>query len=254
MASWTRSAALQSLRRSVSETQYGGISPEDRAAFAALVPALLAAAERTDTPDAALHGLDLLADAVPSRAALYRTLADSKTLLPRLTVLAADSPYLWQALLGHLELFDLLADDEAMDAPPRFRPVSTVSEIAAQTRRARLQTGARDLWGLADTAQVLTEATQVAEAALSSALALAHQELGFTGHFAVIGLGKLGGSEMGYGSDLDVVYVADTEHLRDAARLAERTQRLLKDDLSRYGVRYEMDARLRPKAAPVRSS
>ena len=240
-------AALQTLRRSVSGSQYGGISPEDRTAFAALVPALLDAAGQTSAPDAALHGLDLLADAVPSRAALFRTLADSRTLLPRLTVLAAGSSYLWQTLLGHLELLDLLADDEAMDAPPRFRPVSTVSEIAAQSRRARLQTGARDLWDLAGIAQVLAETTQTAEAALSSALALARQELSFDGQFAVIGLGKLGGGEMGYGSDLDVIYVADAESLRDAARLAERTQRLLKDDLSRYGVRYEMDARLRPE-------
>ena len=240
-------AALQTLRRSISGTQYGGISPEDRTAFAALVPALLDVAGQTDAPDTALHGLDLLADAVPSRAALFRTLADSRTLLPRLAVLASDSPYLWQTLLGHLELLDLLADDEAMDAPPRFRPASTVPEIAAQTRRARLQTGARDLWSLAGTAEVLAETTQAAEAALSSALTLVRQELSFGGQFAVIGLGKLGGGEMGYGSDLDVIYVADTASLQDAARLAERTQRLLKDDLSRYGVRYEMDARLRPE-------
>ena len=240
-------AALQTLRRSVLGSQYGGVSPEDRAAFAALVPALLDAAGQTDAPDAALHGLDLLADAVPSRAALYRTLTDSKMLLPRLAVLAAGSPYLWQSLLGHLELLDLLADDEAMDAPLRFWPAPTVPEIAAQARRARLQTGARDLWGLADTAQTLAETTQAAEAALSSALTLARQELGSRGQFAVIGLGKLGGGEMGYGSDLDVIYIADAESLQDAARLAERTQRLLKDDLSRHGVRYEMDARLRPE-------
>ena len=240
-------AALQTLRRSVSGSEYGGISPEDRTAFAALVPALLDAAGLTSSPDAALHGLDLLADAVPSHAALYRTLADSRTLLPRLAVLAAGSPPLWQTLLGHLELLDLLADDEAMDAPPRLRPALTAAEIAGQTRRARLQTGARDLWSLADTAQVLAETTQTAEAALSSALAAARQELGFRGQFAVVGLGKLGGREMGYGSDLDVIYVAGPESLRDAARLAERTQRLLKDDLARYGVRYEMDARLRPE-------
>ena len=240
-------AALQTLRRSVSGTQYGGILPEDRTAFAALVPALLDAAGQTDAPDAALHGLDLLADAVPSRAALYRTLADGRTLLPRLAVLAADSPYLWQTLLGRLELLDLLADDEAMDGPPRFRPASTVAEIAAQARRARLQTGARDLWGLADTAQTLAETTQAAEAALSSALALARRELGYGRQFAVIGLGKLGGGEMGYGSDLDVIYVADAESLQDAARLAERTQRLLKEDSGRFGIRYEMDARLRPE-------
>ena len=240
-------AALQTLQRSVSGSQYGGISPEDRAAFAALVPALLDAAGQTDAPDTALHGLDLLADAVPSRAALFRTLADSRMLMPRLVALAAGSPYLWQSLLGHLELLDLLADDEAMDAPPRFRPALTVSEIAGQTRRARLHTGARDLWGLADTAQVLTETTSAAEAALSSALTLARVELGFTGEFAIIGLGKLGGGELGCGSDLDVIYIAGSEDLEAATRLAERVQRLLKDDLGRFGIRYELDARLRPE-------
>ncbi len=239
--------ALQSLRRAVSGSEYGGISPEDRAAFAAVVPALLDAAGQTDSPDTALHGLDLLADAVPSRAALYRTLADSSLLLPRLALLAAGSPYLWQILLGHLELLDLLADDEAMDTPPRFSPARTVPEIAGQARRARLHTGARDLWKLANTAEVLAETTQAAAIALSSALMLARSELGFEGTFAVIGLGKLGGAEMGYGSDLDVVYVADAGSSQDAARLAERTQRLLKDDLGRFGQRYEMDARLRPE-------
>ena len=240
-------AALETLRRSISGSQYGGISPDARAGFAALAPALLDAAGQTADPNAALHGLDTLADAVPSRAALYQTLFEDRALLPRLAVLAAGSAYLWQMLLGHLELLDLLADDEAMDTPPVFRPASSVLEIAAQERRARLQTGARDLWGLADTAQVLSEVTRAAEAALSNALTQARSELSFDGPFAVIGLGKLGGGEMGYGSDLDVIYVAEPGRLTEAARLAERTQRLLKDDLGRHGIRYEMDARLRPE-------
>jgi glutamate-ammonia-ligase adenylyltransferase len=240
-------SALGLLQRSVTGSQYGGISPEARAAFAALVPALLDAAGQTESPDAALRGLDTLADAVPSRAALFQTLAENKMLLPRLALLAAGSAYLWQMLLSHLELLDLLADDEAMDTPPLFRAVKSVTEIAAQSRRARLQTGARDLWGLADTAEVLTETTQAAESALANALALARAELSYDGQFAVIGLGKLGGGEMGYGSDLDVVYVADSHHLAEAARLATRTQNLLGSDLSRHGFRYEMDARLRPE-------
>ncbi|MGI4789483.1 MAG: hypothetical protein ACRYFS_11610 [Janthinobacterium lividum] len=239
--------ALAGLRQSVAGSQYGGITPEARAAFAALVPALLASAGQTNHPDAALHGLDILADAMPSRTALYQMLTDNPALLPRLAVLSAESAYLWQMLLGHLELLDLLADDETMDTPPSFRPVSTMPEIAAQSRRARLQTGARDLWELADTAEVMTETTRTAVSALSNALALARQELHFDGQFAVIGLGKLGGEEMSYGSDLDVLYVASPGTLAQAARLAERTQRLLKDDLSRHGFRYEMDARLRPE-------
>ncbi len=103
------------------------------------------------------------------------------------------------------------------------------------------------MWGLADTPQIMAEVTQAAEATLAGALELARQELNFTVRFTVIGLGKLGGGELGYGSDLDVLYVADPGELALAVRLAERTQRLLKDDLARFGFRYEMDARLRPE-------
>ncbi len=240
-------AALQSLGRSVSGSQYGGIMPDARAAFASLVPALLDGAGRTPDPDAALRGLDALAVAVPSHAALYQMLLESRALLPRLCVLAAESPYLWQMLLSHLELLDGLADEEAMDAPPVFGSSDTAAATAAQSRRARLKTGARDLWGLADTVGVMAEVTAAAQAALADALRIARQELGFGGRFAVVGLGKLGGGEMGYGSDLDVLYVANPGELASAARLAERAQRILKDDIARFGFRYEMDARLRPE-------
>ncbi len=114
-------AALELLRRDVAGSQYGGIPPEARASFAALVPALLDAASQTPDPDQSLRGLDALADAVPSRAALYQTLTESRSLLPRLCLLAGSSSYLWQMLLGHLELLDLLADDEAMDQPPTYK-------------------------------------------------------------------------------------------------------------------------------------
>ncbi len=240
-------AALERLRRSVSGSQYGGIMPDARAAFAALVPALLDGAGQTPDSDAALRGLDALAVAVPSHAALYQMLLESRPLLPRLCLLAAESSYLWQMLLSHLELLDLLADEEAMDAPPVFRTAETVAEMAAGSRRARLKTGARDLWGLADVGQVMAEVTAASEAALVSALQIARRELGFGGRFAVVGLGKLGGGEMGYGSDLDVLYVADPGELAQAARLAERAQRVLKEDMGRFGFRYEMDARLRPE-------
>ncbi len=240
-------AAQDLLRRNVAGSRYGDVTPGARAAFAVLAPALLDAAGGTSDPDAALRGLDALADAVPSRAALDRWLSESVSLLPRLCALAASGPYLWQMLLSYSELLDLIADDEAMDAPPALHPAATLAAMAAQARRARLQTGARDLWGRADTAQVMTEVTAAAAMTLQNALAQARRELGFGGRFAVLGLGKLGGDEMGYGSDLDVLYVADAGELALAARLAERTQRILKDDLARFGFRYEMDARLRPE-------
>jgi len=239
-------AAQALLRRSILGSEYGGMAPDSQVAFAALLPALLDSAARTDDPDAALRGLDALAQAVPSRAALFTTLAEDSALLSRLCVLAASGPALWQTLLSHLELLDLLADEEAMDTPPAFAPAHDLTALAARARRARLQTGARDLWGLADTPQVMAEVTAAAESALQSALEISRAELGFAGRFALIGLGKLGGGELGYGSDFDVLYVADAAHLTEATRLAERMQRCLRGDLARFGQSYEMDARLRP--------
>ena len=209
-------------------------------------PALVQAVAGTPDPDAALRGLDGLAIAVPSHAALYQTLTENPTLLPRLSQLASSSPPLWQTLLSHLELLDLIVDATSIDAPPTLSRLATLPMLAAQARRARLQTGARDLWELATTEEVMAEVSAAAEATLESALEIARQELNFTGRFAIIGLGKLGGSELGYGSDFDVLYVADTEYLTEATRLAERIQKLLRTDLTRFGLSFEMDARLRP--------
>ena len=238
--------ACDALRRSLVGSEYGEIMLDARTLFAALVPALVQAAAGTTDPDAALRGLDGLAIAVPSHAALYLTLTENPALLPRLAQLAASSPPLWQTLLSHLELLDLIVDAESIDAPPTLSRQVTLPMLAAQARRARLQTGARDLWELAGTEEVMAEVSAAAEATLESALEIARRELNFTGRFVIIGLGKLGGGELGYGSDFDVLYVADTEHLTEATRLAERAQKLLQTDLARFGLSFEMDARLRP--------
>lgn len=241
-------AALQLLRRAVAGSEYGGISPEARESFARLTGPLLAAAGATDAPDAALRGMDALALATASRAALYRTLEENPNLLPRLCLLAADAPALWQTLLSHLEFYDLLADEEIMGGPLALPPplALTPASLAARGLRRRLHTGARDVWGFADTPETLAAVTQTAEDALTNGLALARRDTGWEGRFAVIGLGKLGGGEMGYGSDLDVLYVADAAELTPATRLAERLQTTLNTELARHGFRYELDPRLRP--------
>ncbi len=240
-------AALALLQRNVAGSDYGGIPPEAREGFAALLPLLLNSCAATHDPDAALRGLSALADAVPSRAALFRSLGENAALLPRLCLLAAESPPLWQTLLAHLEYVDLLGDEEAMDQPPALGDAPMDMEtLAAGLRRARLKTGARDLWDLADTPQVMTEVTRAAAWALAGALEIARRELGFEGRLAVIGLGKFGGAELGYGSDLDVLFVGDAGELTLAARVAERAQRLLGEEMARFGQRLEVDARLRP--------
>ncbi len=241
-------AALQLIARAVQGSEYGGVQSEARDAFALLLGPLLKAARRTRSPDAVLRGFDTLADAMPGRAGWFALLAGSPHLLPRLAALAGDAPVLWQILLGHLEFLDMLADEPVMDTVRVFvmPPSPAPAQMATDTLRARLHVGARDIWGLAPTEETLAQTTRIAETLAQGALALAAAETQFNGSLAVVALGKAGGAEMAYQSDMDVLYVAGPEQLREAARVAERMQQILRAELIRYGVSLEMDARLRP--------
>jgi len=236
------------LRRHITGSEYGDITPEARTNFANIAGKLAQAAARTEDPPAALKGMELLASAAPSRAALYRSLADSPELIDRLCLLAAASSYLWQILLRHPEFFDLLADDESLEAAAE-RPAARAVDASATARallRSRLALGAEDIWDLLPASEVPEKITISSEWAIDRAVQAAREELGFAGRFAVIGLGKLGGSELGYGSDLDVVYVSESDEITAATRVAERVANWLQRDLNKYGFRYEIDARLRP--------
>ncbi len=241
-------AALQIIARAVQGSEYGGVQSEARDTFALLLGPLLDAAAQTHSPDAVLRGFDALADAMPMRAGWFALLRSSPTLLPRLAALAGNAPALWQILLGHLEFLDMLADEPVMDTARMFAPASrpAPAQMATDTLRGRLHVGARDIWGLALTEETLAQTTRIAECLAQSALTLALDETHFAGPFAVIGLGKVGGAEMAYQSDMDVLYVAGPEHLTGAARVAERMQQILRSELVRYGVSLEIDARLRP--------
>ena len=238
-------AAAEILRRDIAGSEYGGITPEARHGFAEIAEELLKACSSTNDPDQALRGLDALADAVPSRAALYRSLADTPEFLGRLTWIAAEGPALWQTLLSHLEFLDLIANPED-ESPVSVTMPETPAALARLALRNRIWTGFRDLWGLIDVDTVMKEVTAAADAAVDAAIQMAITETGYTGQFAVIGLGKLGGAELGYGSDLDVLYVSDAAHVAEAAKLADRLQKLLRADLIQHGFSFELDARLRP--------
>ena len=111
-----------------------------------------------------------------------------------------------------------------------------------------MRIGLRDILGLADPEQYLTELSALAEACLQYALevVLRRHQLK-TPPLAIIGLGKLGGAELDYGSDLDLLFVAGPK-ARNLARLAQLALAVM-DLLStrtEQGVVFHTDARLRP--------
>jgi glutamate-ammonia-ligase adenylyltransferase len=111
-----------------------------------------------------------------------------------------------------------------------------------------MRIGLRDILGLADFEQYLTELSGLADACLQYALEVVMRKHKLkTPPFVIIGLGKLGGAEIDYGSDLDVVFVADSraKNLATLARLALEALELV-SARTEQGVVFRTDARLRP--------
>lgn len=121
-------------------------------------------------------------------------------------------------------------------------------------QRNLLGIAARDVLGHATVREVGNDLTRLADATIEAALA----SLAPTIPFAVIGLGRFGGGELAYASDLDVIFVHDgggTAASEEAKRLATALMRLIGGATPAEGV-YEIDAALRPegKSGPLSRS
>jgi glutamate-ammonia-ligase adenylyltransferase len=113
-----------------------------------------------------------------------------------------------------------------------------------------MRIGLRDILGVADEDQYLTELSALADACLQYALeAFMRKDKVKTTPFVIIGLGKLGGTEIDYGSDLDILFVADPRP-GTSANLKSwpwRSWTCYQPEPSRAGIS-QRDARLRPDA------
>ncbi|MEV4253223.1 bifunctional [glutamine synthetase] adenylyltransferase/[glutamine synthetase]-adenylyl-L-tyrosine phosphorylase, partial [Spirillospora sp. NPDC049652] len=153
------------------------------------------------------------------------------------------------------------ADPEAAEPVARDASTETLVALRVAYRRRILMLAARDLTGELDVAEVAAALADLAAAALAAGLAVARAEV--PGHdacrLAVIGMGKCGGRELNYVSDVDVIFVAEVREgcpedaaLRTAARLAAAAMRACSASTPE-GALWEVDAALRPegKAGPL---
>jgi glutamate-ammonia-ligase adenylyltransferase len=111
-----------------------------------------------------------------------------------------------------------------------------------------MRLGLRDILGLADFEQNLAELSALADACLQYALEVVMRKNKIrTPPFVIIGLGKLGGCEIDYGSDLDLLFVTDAKakELPKLQRLAVEVKELL-SRRTEQGMVFHTDARLRP--------
>ncbi|WP_225830923.1 bifunctional [glutamine synthetase] adenylyltransferase/[glutamine synthetase]-adenylyl-L-tyrosine phosphorylase [Streptomyces sp. NK08204] len=229
-------------------------------------PVLLEALGATADPDLALHGLVRLLEAQPTPAAhreLLDTLIAAKPLRDRLLGVLGSSAALADHLARHPRDWKALVTYEPRDLHPGVAeferglagatdPVS----LRVAYRRCLLSIAARDVCGTTDLAESAAELADLATATLRAALAIAEAsapEDAAACRLAVIAMGKCGGHELNYVSDVDVIFVGEAveggdeaKALRSATRLASHMMRICSETTIEGSI-WPVDANLRPE-------
>jgi glutamate-ammonia-ligase adenylyltransferase len=172
---------------------------------------------RAADPNLALRQLHRLYERDPSVLAELGTIEDLRIRL--LTVLGASSA-LGDQLAAKAEAWQVLTHT----IPPRYEVHSGLTDVAALRagyQRGLLRIAAWDLADNADIEAVMTEITALADATLRAAYRLALARVPVAPRLAVIAMGKCGGAELNYVSDVDVIFVAaEDEDLSAATTVA----------------------------------
>ncbi|UCF30762.1 MAG: bifunctional [glutamate--ammonia ligase]-adenylyl-L-tyrosine phosphorylase/[glutamate--ammonia-ligase] adenylyltransferase [bacterium] len=242
-----------------------------------IAPRLLAELKEVPDPDAVLINLNRFINRVGARASYYTMLADNPDSIRLLAVLFGSSPFLSRHLIHQPDLLDLMVSDTDVSMrKPSDGMVEEVAGILASSpsfedelimlRRYRhseiLRVGLGDLLGFKDVQGVNDELTDLAEALLQASFRMADRDVsektgGAPGAFGVVAMGKAGGREMNYSSDLDLIFLfSGGEGSRDHfTRVAQRIITIL-TSATGEGSLYRIDMRLRPSghAGPLVST
>jgi glutamate-ammonia-ligase adenylyltransferase len=251
----------------------------------AMLPVMLPWLAEAPDPDGGLAALRVLAEALGDRAAFYGMVRDNPAGAELLCAVLGSSRLLGDLLARHPELLTAMADPHRLAAASRSSAELTASAsaiVARHTdaaaawdglrrfkRRELVRVAVRDLTGQVPVEQVGAELSALAQACLAAGLLIAMREAGEGARssgglgvsppdpppvrLAVLAMGKLGGTELSYTSDLDVLFCHEPAPGADpevAARAADRVLKELLRGLSAVtpeGTCFEVDPNLRPE-------
>jgi glutamate-ammonia-ligase adenylyltransferase len=225
-----------------------------------LLPVILGWLSETPDPDLGLLQLRRLTEGPARSASLATAFRDSPGAAERACHLLGSSRVVGDALRRHPEFVDVLDDDDALAVEATRADLVADADDTLEwrgdeeqrreglrrfKRRELLRIATRDLLGYARLEATGRELTGLAEACLESALASLEPQLPFT----VIGMGRLGGGELSYASDIDVLFVYDGANAEDFHHAEQLATHLVQEigATTTEGQTFRIDARLRPE-------
>ena len=252
-------------------SRYREMPAASQAQLDRLIPLTVESAAAEPEPDATLERMLDLLESVSRRSAYLALLEEYPQALTRLATMMSASPWVAQYLTQHPILLDELLDARALYTAPDWP--DALEHLRAQLTDAGSDTEkqmdllrhfkhahtmrliAQDLAGLLPIETLSDHLSDLACVQLDEVLRITWPTIRHAHRpdprFAIIGYGKLGGKELGYAGDLDIVFLYDDdapEAPEIYARYAQRVNAWL-TTVTAAGVLYETDLRLRPDGA-----
>ncbi|WP_445292906.1 bifunctional [glutamine synthetase] adenylyltransferase/[glutamine synthetase]-adenylyl-L-tyrosine phosphorylase [Corynebacterium sp. H113] len=255
---------------------------------AMILPTLMEWLSETQDPDAGLLNYRKLSEVLYHQQWFVRTLRDEGIVGHRLMHILGTSPYASDLLMMSPETVRMLGDGavgpKLLDTDPQTVGRSLVAaagrhddpdkaiKVARALRRAELaRIASADLLGMMDVRDVCRSLSLVWDAVLEAALAAeirgwqkAHPDEPVPAKISVIGMGRLGGAELGYGSDADVMFVCDpatdeagepvvedSTAVRWATRICDAMRRRLAKPSQDPALEVDVDLRPEGRSGPI---
>ncbi|HJV66500.1 MAG TPA: bifunctional [glutamate--ammonia ligase]-adenylyl-L-tyrosine phosphorylase/[glutamate--ammonia-ligase] adenylyltransferase [Geomonas sp.] len=270
------------------------LTEQGRRTLEKIAPLFLQESFASPDPDLALTNLERFLTSIRTRSSFYALLAENRDILKLITSIFGMSEFLAKIFIGHPELLDSMTtrgyaylkkerETMAEELDSLLSQSDNFEEQLDAMRRYRheefLRIGMNDVYGKMGQPEVALQLTHLAEVCLAAACCLATGELARFGRpmvkgedgseheasFAIVAMGKLGGFELNYHSDLDIIYIYDGQGMTDGeksisnreyfAKLGQKVIMVLTTQ-TREGFVYKIDTRLRPSgnAGPLVTS
>ena len=216
--------------------------PRSRKLLAVILPDLLHAVSTTPDPDQALNEWDRYLNAGKARSQVFSFLAQTPPVLQLACILFGNSPAMAETLIRDPMLIYWIEEERILKSRPAKKQLQATLQQSLDLvkthehkldalrrfhRREMLRIGARDLFRVSSVRETVHSLSRLAELVIHAAYQLVNERLqrryGIPYHpgprkttvetgFVVLGMGKLGGRELNYSSDVDLIYVYASSH------------------------------------------
>lgn len=274
-----REKAYEDLRHLLEGPPFAHLPERARVILKRITPFLISRVISSPDPDMALGHLERFISRIGARTTFYSLLAENRKVMELLVRVFGTSVFLSRALIEHPENLDTLLspeinrpykgkDEMLKEASTMLDSLEDYEERLDGLRRFRnaevLRIGINDIFGELDISTVSRQITHLAEVSLAKAYEFGMEEIirryGHPGdaRFSIIGLGRLGGEELTYGSDLDIIFVYSGEGETSGPKVISNHEFFVKlgqriitilSLITKEGFVFKVDTRLRPSGS-----